>query len=250
MAAEKFSNCEYKSMAVLPNREQRQRLLQHWEHASNLPLLALAAAMVPLLLLPLLVNLPAGLEEIFVALEWFIWAIFALDLAVRVALTDNRPRYLLTHWYDVLIVALPVLRPLRILRVLFFGTRAVVTARQTLQIRFLVLFAIAAVLISAGLVVAFESKAEGSSIKSLTDGLWWAAVTITTVGYGDKYPVTPEGRGVAVFLMFGGIALFSALAANLAALLMGTSSSSSVEKQLEDISQRLERLERTLQEKK
>lgn len=66
------------------------------------------------------------------------------------------------------------------------------------------------------LVTAFENGADGS-ITDFDDALWWAIVTITTVGYGDKYPVTPEGRAVAVFLMIIGITLFSMLTAGIAA---------------------------------
>jgi voltage-gated potassium channel len=61
--------------------------------------------------------------------------------------------------------------------------------------------------------VAFEVHAKGSNIHGFADALWWAVVTVTTVGYGDKFPVTAAGRGVAVVLMLVGIGLIGVLTA-------------------------------------
>jgi voltage-gated potassium channel len=66
------------------------------------------------------------------------------------------------------------------------------------------------------LVYSVEHDAPGSTIKSLPDAVWWAITTISTVGYGDKYPVTPEGRAIAVVLMVLGIGIFALIAATLA----------------------------------
>ncbi|MFH1382959.1 MAG: potassium channel family protein [Chloroflexota bacterium] len=68
--------------------------------------------------------------------------------------------------------------------------------------------------------VASVEGGEGASIKSFADALWWAVVTITTVGYGDMVPVTVAGRAVAFVLMLGGIAFFSGVTANLASFLI------------------------------
>ena len=62
-----------------------------------------------------------------------------------------------------------------------------------------------------------ERRSDGP-IESFADALWWSMATVTTVGYGDMYPVTPEGRGIATFLMLAGIAIFGVVAANLASL--------------------------------
>ena len=72
------------------------------------------------------------------------------------------------------------------------------------------------VLGSAAAAYALEDGA-GGTIDSLGDALWWAITTVTTVGYGDMFPVTPAGRGIAAFLMLSGIALFGVLTANIAA---------------------------------
>jgi len=66
----------------------------------------------------------------------------------------------------------------------------------------------------------FESKAPNANITTAGDGIWWAIVTITTVGYGDKYPVTLGGRTTAVFVMFAGVGIIGALASILASFLI------------------------------
>jgi voltage-gated potassium channel len=79
------------------------------------------------------------------------------------------------------------------------------------------LIALALNLIAAALVLSFERDMPGSNIHSFPDALWWAVTTITTVGYGDRFPVSPAGRGVAVVLMVSGIALFGIITASIAA---------------------------------
>jgi voltage-gated potassium channel len=84
---------------------------------------------------------------------------------------------------------------------------------------FRVLIAAAATLIlGAWLVLLFEENAKGSSIHSYPDALWWAIVTVTTVGYGDRYPVTEGGRTVATILMLLGIGLIGVLTATVASV--------------------------------
>ena len=62
-----------------------------------------------------------------------------------------------------------------------------------------------------------ERSVEGSNIKNFGDGLWWAVTTVTTVGYGDRYPTTTEGRFLAVLLMIMGISLVGVITASVAA---------------------------------
>ena len=71
------------------------------------------------------------------------------------------------------------------------------------------------------LVLQFESASPDAKITTGADALWYAVVTITTVGYGDYYPVTPYGRMAAVFIMFSGVGIIGALSSILASLLVG-----------------------------
>ncbi len=95
---------------------RREEALGRFERAVELPLLLLALAMVPLLLVPLLFDLSPGMESLIVALDWFIWAAFAFEFTVRLVLTPRRMRFLRRAWPDLLIVVLPFLRPLRVVR--------------------------------------------------------------------------------------------------------------------------------------
>ena len=96
------------------------------------------------------------------------------------------------------------------------------------------------------LVEAFESGQPESNITSIPDALWWAIATVTTVGYGDRFPTTAPGRGVAVVLMFSGIALFGYLAGSLASFFVERREAEAPDTELTEIAHRLERIEQLL----
>jgi voltage-gated potassium channel len=77
--------------------------------------------------------------------------------------------------------------------------------------------------VASVLVLQFESKSADANIHSGADAIWYSIVTITTVGYGDRYPVTTGGRITAMFIMFMGVGIIGALASILASLLVGGS---------------------------
>lgn len=201
-------------------RSRREALLSRIERFTELPLLVLSFVMVPLLIGPTFWRLSPSEEAVFVALDTFIWAVFAVDLGVKLAVAPDRPRFLRQHWLEVLVVAIPFLRPFRLLRLVVFGSQAVLRARRLVKVDFLLVYGIGLIIIAATVVTSVESGRQGATITSFPDALWWAVVTITTVGYGDKVPVTTAGRAVAFVLMLGGITFFSMLTANLASLLV------------------------------
>ncbi len=198
---------------------RREELLHRIERITEMPLLILAFAMIPLLLGPLLWELSAQEEATFLILDYFIWALFAVDLIVKAAISPHRLAYLRRHWLEVLVVVIPFFRPLRILRIFVFGSRAWVGMRRLVNVDFLLVYGVGLVIIAATVVTSVEGG-EGASIHSFADALWWAVVTITTVGYGDMVPMTLVGRAVAFVLMLGGIAFFSGMTANLASFLI------------------------------
>jgi len=157
------------------------------------------------------------------AIEWSIWGVFAVELGIRVVLAPKRAQYLVTHWFDVAIVVLPFLRPLRVLRALrAVGVlaRMVTTWRRLLArrgLQYVLTFSMGAIVAAAFAVHQAERSAPASPITDFADALWWAMTTVTTVGYGDTYPTTAVGRGVGVALMLVGIALFGVITANVAA---------------------------------
>ncbi|MFC1909252.1 potassium channel family protein [Chloroflexota bacterium] len=202
-----------------PDTAQREVILHRIERLTELPLLILAFVMIPLLVGPFLWKLSPSEEAVFLTLDWFIWAIFAIDLAIKLVVTPHRLAYLKRHWLEVLVVVVPFFRPLRILRVFIFGSRAWVGTRRLVNVDFLLVYGIGLVMIAATVVTSVEGG-EGASIQSFPDALWWSVTTITTVGYGDMVPVSPVGRAMGYILMLGGIAFFSGITANLASFLV------------------------------
>jgi voltage-gated potassium channel len=86
--------------------------------------------------------------------------------------------------------------------------------------------AVVSLLLGAVAVLDAERGSPGANINTFGDALWWAASTVTTVGYGDRYPVTTEGRVIAVLLMLVGIALVGSITASVAAWFVRSSEES------------------------
>jgi voltage-gated potassium channel len=132
-------------------------------------------------------------------------------------------------------VLVPFLRPLRLARSaraisLLRATRATiillraVDAVQDLikrhKLGYTLLVAFAVIVGSGLLVAAIEESDPERNIRSFPDGLWWAVTTVTTVGYGDRFPITPTGRLIGAGVMIVGIGLFGLLAASFASFLV------------------------------
>lgn len=210
---------------------RREEALRRFEQAVELPLVLLALAMLPLLIAPFFFDPPQGVEEGFLVADWFIWAFFAFEYVVRLVLTPAKAKFLRREWPDLLIILLPFLRPLRVVRsaralrllrlarLAAFLSEFTQEGRRLLvrrQLHWVLILTLATVVGSAALVYGVE-EGRGGPIETFGDALWWAASTITTVGYGDAFPITAAGRGVAVFLMISGITFFGLLTANVAA---------------------------------
>ena len=152
--------------------------------------------------------------------QWVTWIIFALDLILGIWWAPNKLKYLKTHPLEIVSVALPFLRPLRLLRVVSFGALVIqkIAVGKQLAITLKVfLFSILIAYIAAVQITITEREVDTSNIKSFGDGLWWAVTTVTTVGYGDKFPTTSLGRVLAVGLMLVGISLMGVITASVAA---------------------------------
>ncbi len=208
--------------------EQSEERLKRIERATELPMLALALLMVPLLILPFTTELSAGADQWFLIADYVIWAAFTIEFGVKLLVAPRRLAYIRSHPLEAAMVVVPFLRPLRVMRLLMFLRLAVALGLNTRLIRTFFLrrgtgFVIACLLIAVvgggTLVFVAEHNHAGSQITSLGDSYWWAMVTMTTVGYGDYAPVTPMGRGVAGFLMVFGIAALSITTASVATLM-------------------------------
>lgn len=154
------------------------------------------------------------------AVQWISWIAFAADLIYGLTKSSNKKNYLIKHPLEVAAVLLPFLRPLRLMRVISFGGLALQKVAIGRQFAITVKVAISALFISyiaAIQITISERGVEGSNIKTFNDGLWWAVTTVTTVGYGDRFPTTTEGRLLAVLLMITGISLVGVITASVAA---------------------------------
>ncbi|WP_052336913.1 potassium channel family protein [Nocardioides alkalitolerans] len=198
--------------------------VEAWERRTELPLIALAVAFLVAYAWPVLdPRLEPDLRTTLVTVSWTVWVAFALDFAVRLHLAEDRRRYAAAHWYDVALIVLPMLRPLRLLRLLAFMRVLQRTAAGGLVGRattYVLGTAVLAMFLGAIAVLDAEQDARDANITTFGDALWWATTTVTTVGYGDRFPVTFEGRLVAVILMIVGIGAVGVVTAALATWLV------------------------------
>ena len=151
------------------------------------------------------------------------WGVIVVDYVGQVALAEDRRHWVLHHLPDLLVVLLPLLRPLRLLRLLVllrFIDRGVVRSLQGRVVTYLVSATLLVVYAASLAELQAERGAPGSTIRTFPTALWWATTTITTVGYGDVYPVTTQGRLVAGALMVAGVAFLGAVTATLSAWLL------------------------------
>jgi voltage-gated potassium channel len=219
--------------------------MRRWERAVELPLMIAAVVFLAAYAVPILhPDLSSWLLNLCRSLSWITWGIFVVDILVRLFLADERLRYLLRHWYDVLVLALPLLRPLRLLRLI--PLLSVLNRRATIRLRGRVGIYVAGgasllAFCAALAVLDAERSSPDANISDFGDAIWWAVTTMTTVGYGDHYPVTAAGRLVAFGLMIGGIALLGTVTATLASWLVETVAAE--KEQAEDLQVAIRRLE-------
>lgn len=175
------------------------------------PMTLLAIFTIPLLLGPYLWD-----DDLQMRRNFAVWGVFAVELLIRVSLAPNRVTYLKSHWVDVLLVAVPFLRPLRLLRIVVVVLRVGVGVSSALSMERMLIYATTLAVVCACAVRIVEPE----TFPTLTDALWWALVTMSTVGYGDISPATDAGKAVAVPLLIGGITVFGVLTANLAMVMV------------------------------
>lgn len=184
-------------------------------------------------------RFPIGVYTI----DLVICAVFAWDFAKRLRASESKRRFWRTNWYEplamvpaimldmlagmsALSVGLRALRLVRVARVVLVASRLrrsfSVADRfvEHSQLLYLVVIAGGIVVAAAFSVLAIEFRAPGSQIDGVSDALWWALSTVTTVGYGDIVPATPLGRIIGMLLMVVGIGVMAALISQVSATLV------------------------------
>jgi voltage-gated potassium channel len=196
------------------------RLTQaHWRQLTDIPLTISAAIFLGAYAWEVIADLQPPELVIAEIVMWVVWGLFVADFAVNLILAERRVRWFFTHFYEFLMVALPALRPLRLLRLVTLLAILQRGAGRALRGRVVIYAAggsLILVFVAALAELDVERHAVGSHIHSFGDALWWACVTITSVGYGDVVPVTIVGRLIAVGVMIAGIALLGTVTATLA----------------------------------
>lgn len=150
---------------------------------------------------------------------WVLWAIFVIDFLGRLAVARRKWRFVGRHPFDLLVVLAPFFRFLRLLRLVAVVSSLARVLRDDFRGRvgsYLVVSVSLIGFVAALAVYEVERDAPEASITSFGEAVWWVLTTITTVGYGDRYPVTTEGRLVAAGLMLGGIAILGTVTAAIA----------------------------------
>jgi voltage-gated potassium channel len=240
----------------------RGEAFDRFSRAVDGPMMLLALGMIPLIVVPVVVELSPDLDRALLAVDYLIWAAFAIEYLIKLYLAPQRRRFVKANLPDLIIVVVPMLRPLRILRsarllrllrltrLVAFAVEGMQEAREVLRRRglsWVLLIVLALNLVAAALVLTFERDLPNSNIHSYPDALWWAVTTITTVGYGDRFPMSPAGRGVAVVLMVSGIALFGVITASVAAYFVEQKAEQDLASRLDRVLERLDAIEAKLQ---
>ena len=196
-----------------------RRLTQDaWREHTYWPLMVVSLIWLAAYSWQVIADVHGTLELILRVIMGVTWLLFLLDYVMRLVLAHPRGAWFRAHLFDFAVVALPMLRPLRLLRVLTLANALQRTAGTALRSRIAIYGAGAAILviyIGALAELDAERHAAGANIVNFGDAVWWAFVTITTVGYGDYYPVSVGGRVVAVLLMAGGVAIVGVVTATL-----------------------------------
>jgi voltage-gated potassium channel len=193
-----------------------------------------------LLLIPVLIiefeSNSSGWVDVAKAANWAIWAIFLAEMVFILRVAPRRKAALRAHWLDVAVIVLTVplvsgllasmrlVRLARLIRLLRAGTilTRMLQREKALSsgtaFRFVALVTVFVVVVAGSVEAVVDSK----DFSSTWEGIWWAVVTVTTVGYGDVYPRSVTGRAVAIVVMFVGIGFLSVLTATIASFFVKT----------------------------
>ena len=202
--------------------DSRRQKLKRVERAIRIPLALLGVAWAVCGIIVLTTDSSGATSTGFVIALFAIWFVVVLETLARYIFVPDRRRYFACRQIEPVMIVVPFFQICKVLGVertsVLWGegfTRFVAILRHRGLFRVL-LAATGLLFLGAWVVLLSENHASGSNIHSYPDALWWAVVTVTTVGYGDRFPVTGGGRTIAVILMLVGIGLIGVLTATVA----------------------------------
>jgi voltage-gated potassium channel len=239
------------TMAAPPERNAHERLAD----ALRWPMAILALAVIPALLLD---GGEGPLHTAATVTNWIVWVAFVGEFAALLALAPNKADYIRTAWFELFLIVLTppfafvpeawqglraarAIRILRLLRAFGFLGIGLKVARRLLKrhsFHYVLIATVGVIVLGAAGIFVLE-RHTNEAITSVGDALWWAVSTTTTVGYGDIYPTTGEGRVIAVVLMLTGIGVIGTFTATIASWFFAQDEGDDIEA----LQQRLERME-------
>lgn len=194
-----------------------------WEAATVWPgIVASVAFLVAYSWTVLQPDMSQGLYQLLIWMLALIWVAFLIDYVVRLRLAADKRSFVHHNLVDLLSVLIPLARPFRLIVDLFRIPSLRGNSGSHLRRRIIIIagtFVVMFIYVISLAVYQVERYAPGSNIHSFGDSLWWACVTMATVGYGDYYPVTVTGRLLAVVLMIGGVAIVGTASATIVSYL-------------------------------
>ena len=161
---------------------------------------------------------------VLVVANYFLTIVFLADFLYRFLTAESKAHYFFRNWgWADLLASIPALRILRLFRIFKawrllnqYGASNVLSHlkkhRAESMLYIVIFFVMLVIEAGAFFVLLAERSAPNANILSASDAMWWVYVTITTVGYGDRYPVTNTGRLVGIMVMTTGVGLFGTLA--------------------------------------
>lgn len=223
---EKLRKDERRRQSVLTGKPHggRHDLVDRIEERTKFPLTLLGIAWLVLAIIIVSTDVNGSASIFFVGSFFGLWVIFFVEYLVRLVVTPDSRGYLKRRWVEPVTVVIPpfqgwhVIGIERMCLLLHEGQLRVLTVLKHHSLFRVLLAAAATLFLGAWLELLFEENAAGGNIHSYPQALWWAIVTVTTVGYGDFFPKTAGGRVVATILMLVGIGLIGVLTATVASV--------------------------------
>ncbi len=239
-------------------------LISRIEQALEWPMAICALAVIPALLIDT-DGATLRVHELALAINWFVWLAFCAEFVFRAICSPDRRGFLRRSWFDLAIIvvsppfgvpeglqairavrAVRILRLLRVFRAAAFFTIGLRASRRALAHRkfhYVLLITVGLVFLGATGLWVIEGD-QNPAVKSFGDALWWAATTTTTVGYGDVYPATSEGRIIAMVLIVTGIGVIGIFTATVASIFMsgGEDQLVALNKRIEEMDRKMDRL--------
>lgn len=238
----------------------RDMSMKEWDQGNRWALLASSLLFLALFAANVLSRPPETVSLALEVAQDVLWAVFAVDYALTMYVAEHSWHWVGRHALGLIILVAPLIPGLRFLRVvaalyaLHRGTLGWLRGHINLYI-----VCAGVLLLSTGalLVLEAERDAPGASIHNFTDALWWAFISVTTIGYGEYYPVTPTGKLITVALVIAGVALIGVITGACAAWVIReislngdktapvtTAQADKIERKLENISDKINEVNR------